>query len=176
MTAASRPVVECARCRRHLPHHGRGLCSTCYQQATTTGVLDGYGPGRPNRRAQVAQLLDDGLTVVEIAVELGITVNAASCAAREVRRAAVRHTPGRGMVREEWHVHAACAGLATRDRDPWHPSTRDESLLAEAVAVCSACPVAVDCLRWALQHPDLALGIHAGLTSEQRGLLVGVGS
>ena len=173
MTA--RGVGECGRCGRRLPRKGRGLCSGCYRYVAAFEDLDRYAPGRPNRRAQVGVLLDAGRTVSEIAVELGITVNAVACAARDIRKAAAQRAVG-PVVREEWHEQAACAGLATRERDPWHPNTRDDALVAEAVAVCSSCPVAADCLRWALEHPDQALGIHAGLTSEQRARLVGVGS
>lgn len=30
-----RPTVDCARCQRHKPHKGRGLCNACYQHLHT---------------------------------------------------------------------------------------------------------------------------------------------
>jgi|GEM_PF-4605877 len=48
-------------------------------------------------------------------------------------------------------------------------SPDDARRVAQARALCTDCPVAVDCLKWALAHPDLSPeGIWAGTTPAQR--------
>ncbi len=62
---------------------------------------------------------------------------------------------------------AACRGFALdifittgdADDDPYYPSD-------EAVAICSRCPIRVECLQWALDHD--AKGIWGGTTEYQR--------
>lgn len=45
----------------------------------------------------------------------------------------------------------------------------DARRVAQAGALCALCPVAADCLKWALAHPDLAReGIWAATTARQR--------
>lgn len=165
------PVIDCAVCHRSLTHKARGLCSNCYQREAAEGRLDRYGPGRPNRRAEIAALLAEGLDTRTIAERLGVTVNAVHCANRDARRAEARRA-ARTIPTLDWHANAACAGLAVAGYDPWHPETSSRTantaLVAEAVAICRTCPVATDCLRWALDNPSLAHGIHGGLTAEQR--------
>jgi transcription factor WhiB len=54
-----------------------------------------------------------------------------------------------------WVRQAACLGRATAERDPWHPPEQPASqyraLVAEAVAICAACPVQVQCGRYGLE-------------------------
>ncbi|MGW7130026.1 WhiB family transcriptional regulator [Streptomyces bobili] len=49
-------------------------------------------------------------------------------------------------------------------------STRTaEQDIAQAKAACSRCPIAKDCLKWALAHPDLTqIGVWAATTTRQR--------
>lgn len=41
----------------------------------------------------------------------------------------------------------------------------------DAKAICRACPIAADCLRYALAHRDQSKGIWAGTTGPERGAL-----
>jgi hypothetical protein len=68
-----------------------------------------------------------------------------------------------------WTTEALCQGLATPERDPWHPDA--EPVLSEAVArhICAVCPVRLECL-----HEGLGLltrtsvkGMWGGLTPEE---------
>lgn len=63
--------------------------------------------------------------------------------------------------RPAWHEQAACRGVGT---ERFFPS--EGSSLMQARRLCSRCPVADDCLRYALANPSLK-GIWAG-TSERR--------
>ena len=63
--------------------------------------------------------------------------------------------------RPAWQDQAACRGTGTERFFP----TEGSSLL-QARRVCSRCPVADECLEYALAHPSLK-GIWAG-TSERR--------
>lgn len=71
-----------------------------------------------------------------------------------------------------WAPRAAC-----RDADPelfFHPDgERDEARASrdrQAKAVCSRCPVIVECLRWALAA-DEKFGVFGGLTEGERAAL-----
>jgi WhiB family transcriptional regulator, redox-sensing transcriptional regulator len=70
-----------------------------------------------------------------------------------------------------WFGRAACLGLPqVLGRDPWFPTSSETSAAAEAVAICGACPVQVDCLDHALEH-GVREGVWGGLTPQQRGVL-----
>jgi Transcription factor WhiB len=72
-----------------------------------------------------------------------------------------------------WARQAACLGQATADHDPWHPPKEPASvrnaLVAEAVAICAACPVQVACGRFGLElvvTDGGPLGIYGGMAPE----------
>ncbi len=58
----------------------------------------------------------------------------------------------------EWMEHAACAGTATPEQDPWYPVTeipetrRDET--ATALRICATCPVKKECLADAIKSGE----------------------
>lgn len=79
-------------------------------------------------------------------------------------------TPAGGW---DWRVHAACRSVdpstfyqSDNERGP--ARTRRES---DAKAVCAACPVIQECLRWALAAREVH-GIWGGLTGEERHALL----
>lgn len=57
-----------------------------------------------------------------------------------------------GGVVEEWRRDAACAQPGV---DPEWWSHHNPRLRAQASIVCGRCPVRVECLDWAVDHPDL---------------------
>lgn len=61
-----------------------------------------------------------------------------------------------------WAAFAAC-----RDRDPdiFFPMTPDAE--SDAVVICRGCPVALDCLEFALEA-KIHFGIWGGMTEKQR--------
>ena len=63
-----------------------------------------------------------------------------------------------------WREAAAC--LVNRDVD-FFPDREDLAAIARAKAVCATCPVAAECLSWALQtnQPD---GVWGGHTFKER--------
>ncbi len=72
-----------------------------------------------------------------------------------------------------WARQAACAGKATADRDPWHPdldapASARRSLVAEAVAVCAACPVQVQCGRYGIEMlaDDAVIAVYGGMAPD----------
>lgn len=68
---------------------------------------------------------------------------------------------------EHWTDHAACRGV---DPELFFPvSTRGPAQedVAEAKRVCARCPVAAECLAWALRAGESA-GIWGGTTPEER--------
>lgn len=69
-----------------------------------------------------------------------------------------------------WFASAACA--AEPDPDDWHPSVgrgRPKRDLP-ALAVCRRCPVAADCLDWAMTHRPS--GVWGGTTDAQRDAVI----
>lgn len=62
----------------------------------------------------------------------------------------------------EWHKDAACASIGN---DFWFPEHREQGV--EAKRICLACPVAVDCLRYALENEEPE-GIWGGFGPRQR--------
>ncbi len=64
------------------------------------------------------------------------------------------------LQRPRWQLRAACRGRGVTDFFPPDGSSR-----MRAAVVCARCPVAKDCLEYALDHPSLK-GVWAG-TSER---------
>jgi hypothetical protein len=68
-----------------------------------------------------------------------------------------------------WVRQAACLGMATAERDPWHPPEKPANLyrelVAEAVAICAACPVQVQCGRLGLEllADDWVVAVYGGM-------------
>lgn len=62
----------------------------------------------------------------------------------------------------DWRDDAACRG---QDPNIWLPE-RGESVL-RAKRICSTCPVADDCLEYALRE-SITVGIYGGLSEKQR--------
>jgi hypothetical protein len=63
--------------------------------------------------------------------------------------------------------YAACAGLATRQHDPWSPPLSAFFPPKEAAEICEMCPVRVACLAQAFEiHDDYT--VRGGLTWRQR--------
>jgi len=75
------------------------------------------------------------------------------------------------LVRPEpWTEHAACGGM---DPNIFHPERGDTRAVRRALAVCAACPVAADCLDYALRIGS-TVGILGGTSGKQRrGMLAG---
>jgi WhiB family transcriptional regulator, redox-sensing transcriptional regulator len=67
-----------------------------------------------------------------------------------------------GQPPTPWRQFALCLG---HDSDLWFPVERDGG--AGAVAICSACPVRLDCLGWALEHNERQ-GIWGGISAGRR--------
>lgn len=66
---------------------------------------------------------------------------------------------------QPWMTHAACAH--THWPDQFYPDTGDHLTTEKARRICSRCPVAVECLSYALTH-DEQTGIWGGLGPGQR--------
>jgi hypothetical protein len=61
-----------------------------------------------------------------------------------------------------WRELALCLG---HDPDLWFPQESDGG--ANAVRICSACPVRLDCLGWAIAHNERN-GIWGGMSARKR--------
>jgi hypothetical protein len=64
-------------------------------------------------------------------------------------------------------------GQGDPDRDPWHPdvdapASVRQVLVAEAVAVCAACPVQVQCGRYGIEMlaTDWVVAVYGGMTPD----------
>lgn len=77
-----------------------------------------------------------------------------------------RHTPDPEKIRTEWQTGAACRGADTAVFFP-----RTDADAGAAKAICDTCPVAQDCLEWAIEtrQPE---GVFGGLTPTERHRLV----
>ena len=64
----------------------------------------------------------------------------------------------------DWITQAACRG---QDPNRWHPHRGDRITSAAAVAVCETCPVARDCLDYAVSN-RIDYGIWGGLSERGR--------
>lgn len=67
--------------------------------------------------------------------------------------------------RPEWHADAACRGAGTTGFIIGRGA--NAAVMSRARAVCSTCPVTVECLDYALADPD-AVGVWGGTTAQQR--------
>ncbi len=65
-----------------------------------------------------------------------------------------------------WTAEAACDGLATAERDPWHPDGEPTLWYAVARRVCAGCPVRVECATYGLTllSTEPVEGMFGGLT------------
>lgn len=61
-----------------------------------------------------------------------------------------------------WRELALCLG---HDPDLWFPQESDGG--ANAIRICSACPVRLDCLAWAIEHNERT-GIWGGISARKR--------
>ena len=65
--------------------------------------------------------------------------------------------------RPDWQRYGLCHGKGC---DPWFPKSRRS--IAPGAAVCARCPVAQECLEYALSLEDNPDGIWAGTTPDDR--------
>lgn len=78
----------------------------------------------------------------------------------------------------DWRTRGACAG--TTDPEAFFPVNEsggnpvDARLIGAAKAVCNGCPVAAECLEWALDN-RCTHGVWGGLTGEQRARIIRAG-
>ena len=79
-----------------------------------------------------------------------------------------RTTPTPEQTRTDWQRDAACRGS---DTSTFFPVSDGPEATAEAKSICATCPVAQECLEWAVatRQPD---GIFGGMTSLERHRLV----
>lgn len=75
---------------------------------------------------------------------------------------------------ENWTDYAACRGM---DTNIWFPigapgSEGYDRDAERARDVCRTCPAMIDCLFWALDHPDQALGVWGGMDEHERAALL----
>ncbi len=66
------------------------------------------------------------------------------------------------LRRPEWHQQAACSGQGVRT---WF--TGASETVERARAICGGCAVSAECVRYAMEDPDLE-GVWAGLTAKER--------
>lgn len=68
------------------------------------------------------------------------------------------------LVEAEWMARGSCVG---EDPDMWFP--HGGTLSVEAKRICAGCDVRLDCLEYAIAHPDkTGHGIWGGLTEKER--------
>jgi WhiB family redox-sensing transcriptional regulator len=85
-----------------------------------------------------------------------------------------RHMTYRPLAPQTWADRAKCAEIGG---DLWFPEKEGDGsvgqrFIRDAKAICNTCPVALECLRWALDH-DEQHGIWGGMTpTERRRMLV----
>ena len=75
-----------------------------------------------------------------------------------------RHTVGPSDRGDDWRDVAACRGI---DPELFYIPGDSEAKSAPAVRVCDGCPVAEQCLGWALKHGE-DHGVWGGTTPKQR--------
>lgn len=67
-------------------------------------------------------------------------------------------------VRPDWQAEAACRGMGT---DIFFSERGDSRPVAAAKAICATCPVADECLQWAIDT-GCRVGIFGGKTPRER--------
>jgi len=67
-----------------------------------------------------------------------------------------------GRLPTSWRKFALCSG---HDPELWFLVSQDGG--AKAVAICTVCPVRLDCLDWALEHHERG-GIWGGISARRR--------
>lgn len=73
----------------------------------------------------------------------------------------------------EWQQHAACRGMDFQLFFPVGTKGPAVDQIAEAKAVCDRCPVASECLAWALAlETRQEFGIFGGHTEDERRVLL----
>lgn len=90
-------------------------------------------------------------------------------------KSTVKHQPDTVSKTDDWHERAQCRDYKFKRDDkgevfnPWFPkSGKPEDVTSEGMKICGACPVALDCLIWALDKGELKDGIYGGTTPSQR--------
>jgi WhiB family redox-sensing transcriptional regulator len=73
------------------------------------------------------------------------------------------------MVNYEFPRDALCRGM---DTNIFYPVPGDEVGVAVAKGYCALCPVAAECLAFALAHEDVTDGIFGGTTGAERDRLL----
>ncbi|MGH8902177.1 MAG: WhiB family transcriptional regulator [Egibacteraceae bacterium] len=69
--------------------------------------------------------------------------------------------------RPVWHAEAACAELPTDEFFPLGSTGAALDQIARAKAICAGCPVAVECLDYALDTGQTD-GVWGGMTEDER--------
>jgi WhiB family redox-sensing transcriptional regulator len=67
-----------------------------------------------------------------------------------------------GVESPDWYEHAECRGAP---QDTFFPGQGEDT--KPAIAICNVCPVAVECLAWALDHGE-KYGIWGGTSERER--------
>jgi WhiB family redox-sensing transcriptional regulator len=73
------------------------------------------------------------------------------------------------VISLDWHEDSLCAD--SPDPDLWFPVTETHDAIAAAKAVCAECPVARECLTYALDTRE-RFGIWGGASTQLRGRLL----
>jgi len=165
----------CVECNRDMVMYRRGLCTTCYDRAKTSGRLGEYAPLHVDRRGTVADLVDQGhVTPKAIAERLGITRNAAFMALKKLRvegygNPTVAPTAPWAIPIPTPPTETPCAGV-TMDSDgllpkELHPDRNPD--IRNGLTLCAACPLATR--QWCLDVMD-----PRGLGKEWQGIAGGV--
>jgi WhiB family redox-sensing transcriptional regulator len=175
--------------------HTDGFCSACMQRWYRSGKEGGAppppvppgerrrppgpGPAARARRRQFAALKAQGMTTVEAAAAMGVSLSAARkwdaearCKPREGELLAVEDlpVPARPLLHaEDWRDRAACRGMSwdlfyspEGERGP-----EREAREARAKALCVVCPVRGECLEAAMGRTDW-YGVQGGLNGDER--------
>jgi WhiB family redox-sensing transcriptional regulator len=72
-----------------------------------------------------------------------------------------------GEERPAWQADAACVGMPTEEFFPAGSTGPASDRIARAKAVCALCPVAVQCLEYALSTGQTD-GVWGGMSEEER--------
>lgn len=142
------------------PWRARGLCNTCYKRQYARGKHEHF-PATGRVKANRDQVLDmwvelrDTQTRDHIAQRLGISRRAFD---RHISRARSEGDPRAAEPQPEaaepeqtgdmrWQARGKC-----REHDPELWFAVDGTSIRAAKAICRTCPVAAECLEWALAN------------------------